>query len=72
MALEWSDLYENEEELKKLGSVDLRSLYRNAPQDKKEKIAKIASERLITLDDGETTFGRLAELKIVTDYNESI
>ena len=71
MALTWSDEYENEEELKKLSGLDIRSLYLKAPSNQKAKIAKVAAEKLVTLDDSETIYDTLGRLKVVDDYNDN-
>ncbi len=74
MAFEWKDAFENEEELKKLTGVQLRELYRNAPEDKKGIIAKVASENLVDLDTDvfkSTVFDILAEVNVVTEHNDN-
>ena len=78
MALEWNDEFENEEELKKLTGVQLRELYRNAPEDKKAKIAKVAGQYLsesveklsAQTEENATVYDILATIKVVKEYNE--
>ncbi len=70
MSLVWADEYDDEEELRKLSGLNIRSLYLSAPKDKKAKIAKVASEKLINLDDAETIYDTLGNLNVVVEHNE--
>ena len=70
MSLVWADEYDNEEELRKLSGLNIRSLYLSAPKDKKAKIAKVAAEKLINLDDSETIYDTLGNLNVVVEHNE--
>ena len=71
MKLMWTERYDDEEMLRSLSGLDIRDLYRSAPSDKKAKIAKIASEKLINLDDNESFYDALGRLNVVVDHNNS-
>ena len=69
--IDYSDDEKLQGQLKELSGDDLRSLYRNAPSDKKEIIAKIAAEKLVDLSGVTRFYDTLGWLKVVEDHNNN-